>query len=70
LAPKIVEKIFEILRTIKERGRTILLVEQNAHAALGISSRGYILETGNVALSGGSAQLLQDSEVKAKYLGG
>ena len=70
LAPKIVERIFGILRRIKEKRRTILLVEQNANSALRLASRGYILETGTVALEGLSENLLQDSEVKAKYLGG
>ena len=70
LAPKIVERIFKIIRDIKERGRTILLVEQNARAALRLASRGYILETGSIELEGPAAELLQNSAVKAKYLGG
>jgi branched-chain amino acid transport system ATP-binding protein len=70
LAPKIVEGIFKILGRLKELGRTILLVEQNARAALGFASRGYILETGKIELEGSSEDLLCNNEVKVKYLGG
>jgi branched-chain amino acid transport system ATP-binding protein len=70
LAPLLVETILKIIGHLKERGRTILLVEQNANAALGLASRGYILETGSMELEGASADLLRNDEVKAKYLGG
>jgi branched-chain amino acid transport system ATP-binding protein len=70
LAPRIMETIFSILARFKEQGRTILLVEQNARAALGLASRGYILETGSIELEGSSQELLHNKEVKVKYLGG
>ncbi|NLG66368.1 MAG: ABC transporter ATP-binding protein [Actinobacteria bacterium] len=70
LAPMFVEKIFDIIREINEQGTTILLVEQNAHVALEISHRGYVMETGSMALSGDSRDLLQDPLVREAYLGG
>jgi branched-chain amino acid transport system ATP-binding protein len=69
LAPVIVDKIYEIIREINEQGVTILLVEQNANYALDVSSRGYVLETGKVALTDKSASLRTDERVKAAYLG-
>jgi branched-chain amino acid transport system ATP-binding protein len=69
LAPVIVDKIYEIIREINEQGVTILLVEQNANYALEVSSRGYVLETGTVALTDKSATLRTDERVKAAYLG-
>lgn len=69
LAPLIIEKIFEILEGLRKQGRTILLVEQNAYAALDISDRGYIIETGNIELEGLSVDLKKNEEVKSKYLG-
>jgi branched-chain amino acid transport system ATP-binding protein len=69
LAPVIVDKIYEIIREINEAGVTILLVEQNANYALDVSSRGYVLETGTVALTDKSASLRNDERVKAAYLG-
>lgn len=69
LAPVIVDKIYEIIREINEQGVTILLVEQNANYALDVSSRGYVLETGTVALTDHSAALRTDERVKAAYLG-
>jgi branched-chain amino acid transport system ATP-binding protein len=69
LAPVIVDKIYEIIREINEQGVTILLVEQNANYALDVSSRGYVLETGTVALTDKSAALRNDERVKAAYLG-
>jgi branched-chain amino acid transport system ATP-binding protein len=69
LAPVIVDKIYEIIREINERGVTILLVEQNANYALDVSTRGYVLETGTVALTDKSASLRTDERVKAAYLG-
>jgi branched-chain amino acid transport system ATP-binding protein len=70
LAPVIVDKIYEIVREINEQGTTILLVEQNANYALDVSSRGYVLETGTVALSDDSGALRHDERVRAAYLGG
>jgi branched-chain amino acid transport system ATP-binding protein len=71
LAPKIVREIGDIVRSInRERGVSVLLVEQNARMALGIASRAYVMETGRVALSGPSATLAESPHVKAAYLGG
>lgn len=69
LAPLVVEKILETLVWLKKKGLTILLVEQNARAALTIADRGYVLETGKMVLQGNSADLLADAEVKRAYLG-
>jgi branched-chain amino acid transport system ATP-binding protein len=69
LAPVIVDKIYEIIREINQQGVTILLVEQNANYALDVSARGYVLETGHVALTDKSAALRNDERVKAAYLG-
>jgi branched-chain amino acid transport system ATP-binding protein len=69
LAPVIVDKIYEIIREINQRGVTILLVEQNANYALDVSKRGYVLETGKVALSNDSDALRNDPEVMKAYLG-
>ena len=69
LAPVIVDKIYEIIREINEQGVTILLVEQNANYALDVSSRGYVLETGTIALTDTSAALRDDPRVQAAYLG-
>jgi branched-chain amino acid transport system ATP-binding protein len=69
LAPLIVEKIFEILESLRKDGITILLVEQNAQAALQIADHGYVFETGSVVLQGPASELLADQEVKRAYLG-
>jgi branched-chain amino acid transport system ATP-binding protein len=69
LAPMLVEKIFDIVREINAQGTTILLVEQNAHVALEISNRGYVLETGRVTLTDAAASLLRDPHVQEAYLG-
>ena len=69
LAPVIVDKIYEIIREINNQGVTILLVEQHASHALDVSTRGYVLETGRVALSDTSANLQNDARVQAAYLG-
>ena len=69
LAPMMVEKIFEIVRDIAARGVTILLVEQNARLALQAVSRGYVMESGSVALEGSAQALLDDPRVKEAYLG-
>lgn len=70
LAPKIVEQVFEIITGICKKGITVLLVEQNAFAALEMCNRAYLLESGSVRLSGTGAQLLKESHVKQAYLGG
>jgi branched-chain amino acid transport system ATP-binding protein len=69
LAPILVEKIFEIVKEINEQGIPILLVEQNALMALDIADRGYVLETGKVALAGAASSLRQDEQVRKTYLG-
>jgi branched-chain amino acid transport system ATP-binding protein len=70
LAPKLVRSIFEIIRSIRDRGTTLLLVEQNARMALETADRAYVLETGNVALEGTAADLARDARVQRVYLGG
>ena len=69
LAPLLVKAIFETIEEINESGVTILLVEQNARAALKVAHRAYVLETGRVVLSGGAKELLQDERVRKAYLG-
>jgi branched-chain amino acid transport system ATP-binding protein len=69
LAPILVDEIFAVIRRINEGGTTILLVEQNAFKALGLASRAYILETGEVIKSGSTGALMTDDAVKAAYLG-
>ena len=69
LAPILVDAIFEIIQQINNQGTTILLVEQNAQLALQYSHRGYVLETGEIALTDSSAELLNNEEVKKAYLG-
>jgi branched-chain amino acid transport system ATP-binding protein len=69
LAPRIVESILGVLRDINARGVSILLVEQNVHAALGLAHRAYILEGGRIAGEGSGAALLQDTHVRRAYLG-
>ena len=70
LAPILVEQIFEIIRNLHKAGTTILLVEQNAQAALSIADRGYVLETGKIVTTGTGIELLDDDSVKKAYLGG
>ena len=70
LAPILVDQIFDIVKQLHADGTTILLVEQNASKALQIADRAYVLETGNVTLSGTGAELAQSDEVKKAYLGG
>ena len=70
LAPIIVRKIFQIIREINAQGTTVFLVEQNAHMALSVAHRGYVLQTGQVVKSDAAANLLQDPDVKRAYLGG
>lgn len=69
LAPLLVEEIFNVIRTLKSQGMTILLVEQNAFGALGVADRAYVLETGHVTLSGSGAELAENPDVRAAYLG-
>jgi branched-chain amino acid transport system ATP-binding protein len=69
LAPLMVAKIFDIVREIAARGVTILLVEQNARLALQAASRGYVMESGAIALAGPAAELLADAKVREAYLG-
>jgi branched-chain amino acid transport system ATP-binding protein len=69
LAPIFVERIFDIIREINQQGTPILLVEQNALMALDVASRGYVLETGKVALADDAKQLMQNEQVRKTYLG-
>jgi branched-chain amino acid transport system ATP-binding protein len=69
LAPMLVEKIFEIIQEINRTGTTIMLVEQNANMALSIANRAYVLETGEVVLSGNARELAENPEVRKAYLG-
>jgi branched-chain amino acid transport system ATP-binding protein len=69
LAPLVVHTIFEAIEEIRSKGTTILLVEQNAHAALGHSDRAYVLETGRIVMEGPSKQLADDPRIKEAYLG-
>ncbi len=70
LAPLLVREIFRVAGDLREHGATILLVEQNARAALNLADRGYVMETGNVVLEGTSGELLGDERVQEAYLGG
>jgi branched-chain amino acid transport system ATP-binding protein len=70
LAPLLVREIFRVLAEINQAGTTVLLVEQNANMALRSAARGYVLETGSIALSGAGLELLGDARVKEAYLGG
>ena len=69
LAPLVVREIFRTVTRLREEGRTVLLVEQNARAALRVADRGYVIETGRIVLEGEAAALLQDREVQRAYLG-
>ena len=69
LAPLLVEQIFSIISGLKARGLTVLLVEQNANAALAIADRGYVIETGRIVMSGAGRDLLNDPRVRSAYLG-
>ena len=70
LAPILVEQIFDIIRELHAAGTTILLVEQNAQAALSVADRAYVLETGRISLSGTGAELMASDQVRKAYLGG
>jgi branched-chain amino acid transport system ATP-binding protein len=69
LSPIMVDKIFEVVGDIHSRGTTILLVEQNASRALGLADRGYVMDSGEITMSGDAKQLLADPRVRAAYLG-
>jgi branched-chain amino acid transport system ATP-binding protein len=69
LSPIMVDKIFEVVSDIHSQGVTVLLVEQNASRALGIASRGYVMESGEITMQGDAKQLLDDPKVRAAYLG-
>lgn len=69
LSPILVSEIFDIIKSISESGTTVLLVEQNAKKALSIADRAYVLETGNIVLSGPAAELMDDDSIKKAYLG-
>jgi len=70
LSPVLVRDIFQTLSEINRTGKTILLVEQNANMSLHIASRGYVLETGRIVLTGGGKELMGNPRVKEAYLGG
>jgi len=70
LAPILVEEIFNIIQRINQEGVTILLVEQNAHMALSVAHRGYVLETGVIQMEGTAAELRDNPRVREAYLGG
>ena len=70
LAPILVEQIFDIIKELHKAGTTILLVEQNAQAALSVANRGYVLETGKIVTTGTGAELLASPAIKKAYLGG
>jgi branched-chain amino acid transport system ATP-binding protein len=69
LAPQLVEQIFSVIADLKRQGLTILLVEQNAYGALAIADRAYVIETGRITLAGSAGALLDDTRVRAAYLG-
>ena len=70
LAPLIVQQVFRVVESIRDRGTTVLLVEQNANMALSVADRGYVLETGRLLVSGAPDALWNDPKVRAAYLGG
>jgi branched-chain amino acid transport system ATP-binding protein len=69
LAPLIIDRIFEVLQQIRAAGTTVFLVEQNAHRALQLADRGYVLENGRIVLAGSGEELLADERVRRAYLG-
>lgn len=70
LAPLIVQQVYKVIAEIRRHGTTVLLVEQNAHMALGVADRGYVLETGTLVAQGKPAELWANSEIQTAYLGG
>lgn len=69
LAPMVVSEIFRVISSLRERGTTILLVEQNVRIALRIADRGYVMETGRIVLEGEAEELLRNREIERAYLG-
>jgi branched-chain amino acid transport system ATP-binding protein len=69
LAPLVVKSIFGVIKKLRDEGNTVLLIEQNAKAALGIADRGYVLETGKIILQGPAEDLLANKDVQRAYLG-
>ena len=69
LSPLLVSEIFEIIKTFREAGKTVLLVEQNAKKAMSISDRVYVLETGSITADGKASDLINDERIKKAYLG-
>ncbi|MBV9355528.1 MAG: ABC transporter ATP-binding protein [Chloroflexi bacterium] len=69
LAPKLVQQVFQIIQQLQQQGVTVFLVEQNAHAALGIADRGYVLQTGRIVLADRASSLLSNPEIRTAYLG-
>ena len=69
LSPIMVDKIFEVIRDVYAQGVTVLLVEQNASRALAIANRGYVMESGEITMTGKGADMLNDPKVRAAYLG-
>jgi branched-chain amino acid transport system ATP-binding protein len=69
LSPIMVDQIFEVVADIHSRGTTVLLVEQNASRALGLANRGYVMESGEITMTGEAKSLLADPKVRAAYLG-
>lgn len=69
LAPKLVDNILEAIKTLNQKGLTILVVEQNARKALELAHRGYVLETGRIVLQGRTEELVADEDVRRAYLG-
>lgn len=70
LSPILVKEIFAVIKELNEQGTTILLVEQNAHMALSIADKGYVVETGKIVLAGEAKELMESQEIKKAYLGG
>jgi branched-chain amino acid transport system ATP-binding protein len=70
LAPMLVKEVFDIIAAINQQGKTVLLVEQNAFAALKIAHYAYVLEVGVIVLQGSGAELIADARVREAYLGG
>ncbi|MFM2187580.1 MAG: transporter ATP-binding protein, partial [Pseudomonadota bacterium] len=69
LSPIMVDKIFEVVQTIHRQGTTVLLVEQNASRALAVANRAYVMDSGEMTMSGPAGELLHDPRVRAAYLG-
>ncbi|SLN74025.1 High-affinity branched-chain amino acid transport ATP-binding protein LivF [Oceanibacterium hippocampi] len=70
LAPLIIEQIYQVVARLSDEGKTMIIVEQNAEIALGVAQRGYVLELGQIRLSGEAGELSQSEEVRRIYMGG